>query len=73
MPAWIINIIITLAVRFGLPWLLKLLPWLPAEAERVIEELLENLKIHRAEKKEVVSAAKEKIKTVCKGDQCQSG
>ena len=47
MPAWLINLLVTFAVKFGLPWLLDLLakkfPWLPAEVTAAIKELVEKL------------------------------
>ncbi len=69
MPAWIIQLIVTLAVRLGLPWVLKKFPGIPAEVQKVIEELLENLTQHKSEKKVLVSEAKKKI-SACYGDTC---
>lgn len=69
MPAWIIQLIVSLAVRLGLPWVLKRFPFIPAEVQKIIEELVKNLTEHKSEKKVLVSKAKQKI-SACYGDTC---
>lgn len=70
MPAWLIQLIITLAVKFGLPWILKKFPGIPPEVMKVIEELLGNLATHKEEKAKLVAEAKEKV-AACYGPECK--
>ena len=44
MPAWLIQLLISLAIKIGLPALIKYIPQIPSEVVQIIEELLNNLK-----------------------------
>lgn len=44
MPTWLINIIVTLAVKVGLPWVVQKFPKMPQEIIDIISQLLEQLK-----------------------------
>jgi len=43
IPAWLINLLVSLAIKIGLPYVAKLFPWLPKEILAIIEELLNDL------------------------------
>lgn len=68
MPFWL-TIIINLALRFGVPWLLKKFPFLPPNIREIIEKLIGDLDVKKAEKKELVAKAKAEIKA-CTGPNC---
>jgi hypothetical protein len=70
MGGWLISLIISFALRFGLAWLVKRFPWLPPGVVEILEELLTNLKMKKMEKKQAVREAKAKIKKVCTGTAC---
>lgn len=70
MPAWLISFLISIAIKFGMPWVLKKFPWVPMEVVTLIEELLEKLKIHKQEKVELIRTTKEKAKEICIGAAC---
>jgi hypothetical protein len=53
MPAWLLNLLIKLAIDFGLPFLLKKFPWIPGEVKQIIEELLAQIKEANGQKAEV--------------------
>lgn len=40
IPAWLFNLIFTLVVKIGLPFVQKILPTIPAEVWAAIKELL---------------------------------
>lgn len=44
MPTWILHMLIDLAVKLGLPYLMKRFNWLPAEIWVVIEDILAHVK-----------------------------
>lgn len=62
MPAWIITLLVSMAIKLGLPYLIKKLPWLPADVWGIIEEILKH--IQGAEDK---AAAVEKIGAAVRG------
>ena len=70
MPAWLIQLLITLAINFGLPWLLKKFPWIPPEVRKIIEDLINKLKDHKEQKEVLVSEAKQKVRE-CYGPNCK--
>lgn len=43
MPGWLINIIVTLAVKVGLPWVIKKFPGIPQEIIAIIAQLINDL------------------------------
>lgn len=67
MPAIIVQILITLALKFGLPWILTKFPGIPASVIQIIEKLIEDLQNHKMAKKELLDQAKEKALNACKG------
>lgn len=74
MPPFLINLLIGLVVRFGLPYVLRYLhdrfPWLPIDGIRpILDELAEELKINKANKKQSRLKAKDKLKE-CLGTAC---
>lgn len=70
MPVWLIQILITLAIKFGLPWILKKFPSIPPEVIKIIEELIQKLEGHKEEQKALVAEAKKKALQVCTGPDC---
>lgn len=44
MPVWLINILVNIAIKVGLPWVVQKFPKLPQEIVDIISELLEQLK-----------------------------
>lgn len=69
MPAWLISIIINVALRLGLLGLARLFPGLPQGVREIIEELIAALQ-SGVNKDHAVTQAKVKIKKVCQGDKC---
>ena len=63
MPTFILNWIISLAIKFGMAWLLKKFPWLPDYVVKAIEDLLEELKSAKNCKKVAKKKAIAKIKS----------
>lgn len=68
MPAWLIKTLIGLAVRFGLPWVLKHFPGIPEAVRKIIEQLLEALagEPSRERKRELVKQAKRGVDAAMK-------
>ena len=74
MPTFLVNLLISLIVKFGLPyvltWLHDRFPWIPIATVRpVLDELVENLKAHKEAKKETMQSAKQKMRE-CLGVAC---
>lgn len=69
MPGWLIMILVNLALKFGVPWLLKKFPWLPPNIAEIIEDLVGKVKGAKATKKEAYKEAKRKIRE-CQGTAC---
>jgi hypothetical protein len=67
MPAWLISLLVSLAVKLGVPWLLRRFPGLPAWLVEILEELLGKLKDAKQDKHDAVREAKEKIHQQCNG------
>ena len=44
MPTWLINLFVTIAIKIGVPWLIKKFPWIPSNVVDVINELIDELK-----------------------------
>lgn len=44
MPAWILNLLIQLAIKVGVPALVKYFPKIPSEIIAIINELIDALK-----------------------------
>lgn len=75
MPSWLLDVILNLVLRFGIPylisWLRRVAPWLPLDKIwPAIEAYLKDLEsgVHHVEAK---STAKEKIKE-CYGVGCKT-
>lgn len=71
MPIWLIQLIVTLAVKFGVPFILKRFPSIPAEVIKIIEELIAKLTDQKAEKQVLIAEAKQKVKAICEGPHCE--
>ena len=44
MPAWLIGLLINLAIKFGWAWLVRKFPWLPQEVKDEIQHAVDNIK-----------------------------
>lgn len=71
MPAFLINLLITLAIRFGIPLILRRFPGLPAGVKEILEEFLESLKVNRRDRKAAEERAKARLKNECFGIECE--
>jgi hypothetical protein len=63
MPNWLINILIDLALKVGVPYLLKLFPWLPQNLMDIIQNFIDDIKGHSTARKATVVATREAFKT----------
>lgn len=43
MPAWLINIIVSLAIKVGIPWVVQHIPGIPQAVIDIITQLLNDL------------------------------
>lgn len=71
MPPFLINLLITLAIRFGLPFILRKFPGLPAGVKEMLEEFLESLKVNRRDRRAAEERLKTRLKTECFGVECE--
>lgn len=73
MPGWLLSTLISIALKFGLPylltWLHKRFPNLPVSeaAKATISQLAQDLKQHDEQKKKMLLAAKEKLRSHYEG------
>lgn len=63
MPIWLINIIISFALKLGMAFLLKKFPGIPDEIRQIIQEMIDAIKSSPGDKDEIVKNAKVKIKS----------
>lgn len=75
MPPFLLNIIISFAIKFGLAWLVKRFPGIPQEVIDIIEKLLGGLKSAESpdEKAMLKRQAMRDVKAHCDGVACESG
>lgn len=63
MPVWLINVIITIAIKVGLPWVVQHIPGIPQAVIDVIKKLLEDLQkpdvSNSAAKKQALAAVRD--------------
>lgn len=75
LPVWLIDFLISLALRFGIPWLLLQFPWLPKNLQAILQELVDKIQGHKQAiqivRGKMLATAKERIKTECLGP-CRS-
>lgn len=69
MPFWVL-ILIRLAIKLGLPWLITKFPWIPKEIIAIIEKLIGEIKTAKYEQKNTVRAAKRRALDRCAGVAC---
>ncbi len=66
MPYWV-RILVSIAIRLGIPWLLKAFPGIPAsvveEIRKLIEELTQSKKQARLQRKKRIREVKAKLCT----------
>lgn len=72
MPVFLLNIIISLAIKFGLAFLFRRFPGIPQEIRDLLSEFLDKLKLAKsAEEKNALKAeVKAKVKKHCEGTGC---
>lgn len=85
IPAWVLDLIIKLAIQFGIPWIIANIgkipfigPWLaknlPANLREILEELIKSVGGAKMEARTVARTAKAKarsrIKAECLGVAC---
>lgn len=70
MPAWLIQIIVTLAIKFGVPYIVKLFPKIPDQVIDIIDTLLEQLKDPNVSDSSAKKTALYSIKAHCEGVAC---
>lgn len=74
MPAFLLDLLISLALKFGVPWLLSKFPFLPSNLKDILQQLIDDVKKSKDEHKEAVadarSEAKSRIKKECFGVGC---
>lgn len=68
MPFWV-SILVTLALKFGLPWLLKRFPWIPVEVREIVEDAVKKVNELKRAKEEAIQGARERAKE-CYGTGC---
>lgn len=72
MPAWLLQILITIAIKIGVPALLKYFPGVPQQVVDIINQLLDSLKdpkqSNSAAKKIAISSVKDFCTTGCESD-----
>lgn len=61
MPAWLIKIVVGLAVKYGMGWLMKRFPWIPDDVKAIIEQLVGELQKHQTAKVCMINDAQAKI------------
>ena len=62
MPSWLINALVSIAIKVGLPWVIQNFPGIPQQVIDIINELLKNLQdpsqSNSAAKKQALAAVK---------------
>jgi len=43
IPVWLLNLIIQVAIKVGLPWVITKFPKIPSEVVAIIEQLIKDL------------------------------
>lgn len=71
MPAWLIQILVGIALRFGIPYLLKKFPWLPQNLKEIIEQLIAEITEGKQKIKTAKTSAKRKLEE-CFGVGCST-
>lgn len=67
MPSWLIQLLVGLAIKVGIPYLVKLLPGIPPEVIQVIEELIKQLQGANQTKQAAKQDAHQRIRKVITG------
>lgn len=72
MPAWLVPIVVQIAVKFGVPWLLKVIPGIPQVVIDIINDLLNKLadptQSNSAAKKDAIDKIKKCTGSFCPPD-----
>ena len=62
MPAWLLSMLIELAIKIGVPALIKYVPWIPQEVVAIINSLLEQLNNPKVSNSMAKKSARAKIR-----------
>ena len=46
MPAWLVELLVNLALKVGIPFLVEKFNWIPVEFWRVVQDLLSHVNDH---------------------------
>jgi len=65
MPTWLINVLVTAAVKIGVPWLIQKFPWIPKEVVEIINQLVEQLKNPNVSNSVAKKTALKEVKEFC--------
>lgn len=65
MPTWLINALVGIAIKIGVPWLVKKFPWIPKEIVDIINELVEQLKNPNVSNSVAKKTAMRQVKEFC--------
>ena len=73
MPAWILSMIIPLAIRLGVSFVLKRFPGIPPEVRAILESLQLKLKTPGVSNSGAKKQAVADFKAYCEGTGCPTG
>lgn len=65
MPTWLINALVVIAVKIGMPWLIQKFPWIPKEIVDVINQLVEQLKNPNVSNSVAKKIALKEVRDIC--------
>lgn len=60
MPAWLVQLLTTLALQFGIPWLTEKFSWLPKEFFVMLQDILKYVQA-ADDKKEAVKTVRSQL------------
>lgn len=65
MPSWLIQLLVGLVIKIGMPLLLKKFPWIPKEAQDILNALADDLNTQKQAILEVKREAHRKVIKAC--------
>lgn len=60
MPSWMIELLVNLAMQFGIPWLTEKFKWVPTEFWQVVKDILKYVQA-ADDKKEAVKTVRSQL------------
>lgn len=70
MPAFLIQMLVSLVLRFGMAWLLKRFPGIPDEVKQIVEETAGELSKHKEARRKTLRRARARV-SGCVGPSCK--